>query len=91
MDDGSAYLSIHFDGERFGYPDTKAKIASVREFLNEMKQDLHVDTIVLSCCYPDAAKRILGEIPGITVLGSGNREVQTKYNSVRKIITVRSL
>ncbi len=88
MEDGGVYLSVHFDGERFRHPETKEEI-SIHDFLNEMKADLHANKIVLSCCYPDAAKKIIGEVSGVTILGSGNCEVQTKYNNKRKVITVK--
>jgi hypothetical protein len=90
LDDGSVYVSVHFDGQHFGHPGTKEDIA-IRDFLEKMKIELHANMITLSCCYPDTAKRLIGDIPGVTIIGSGNREVQTKYNSWKKEIIVRTV
>jgi hypothetical protein len=90
LEDGSAYVCVHFDGKTFRHPSTKEEI-SIRDFVEEMKANLGRNTITLSCCYPDAAKQIIGEIPNVTVIGSGNCETQTKYNNKKGEIIVRSV
>ncbi len=86
----NVYLTIHFNGERFGHPETKETI-SIRDFLEQMMKEFGTKSLIISACYPDKARQIIGNLPGVTVLGSGNCEVQTKYNDARGIITVRSM
>ena len=90
LKDGGAYLSVHFDGTQFRHPETK-EVIDIKDFISEMKKDLATDVIVLSSCYPDAAKETLKDVPGITVIGTGTCETQTKYNNLMGTITVRSV
>lgn len=82
-----AYATIHFDGKVFRHPDNKQEIL-VADFIASLKERLGVEKVVLSCCYPDKARELIGEVPGLKILGSGNCEVRTKYNDREGIITV---
>jgi len=90
LPNGSAYVSVHFDGKIFARPGTNEDV-DVRDFLEQMKSDLHVDKITLSCCYPDAAQKLIGDVPGITFIGSGDSQCRTVYNSHRKELTVENV
>lgn len=88
LPDGSAYVSVHFNGKIFVRPVTK-EVVDIKDFLEQMKSDLRVDKITLSCCYPDAAQKLIGDIPGVTFIMSGDSECRTSYNRRRKELTVK--
>lgn len=83
------YSSIHFDGAIFRSPENMKEI-TVPDFLIFLKERLGAEKIILSCCYPDRANKIIGEISGLEVLGAGDCEVRTIYNDRKGVITVES-
>lgn len=91
LEDGSAYISMHFENGQFGHPETKNPINSVSEFLEKIKKDLNVTNLTVSCCHTDSARAVFENISGVTLIGSGDNETQTKYNSRNHTITVCSI
>ena len=87
--DDTAYISIHFDGQFFERIDTHVD-TDIEEYLDEMKSDLGVNKIMLSCCYPDKAKKLLEERSDISFVGHGDHPTRTLYNSGRKELTVEA-
>jgi len=61
------------------------------EYIENLKSEFGVSEIVLSCCYPDQAREVLGDIDGVELIGSGDSEVRTVFNDVAKIIRVESV
>lgn len=85
------YSFIHFDGEVFRHPENKEEVTT-SDFLNFLRDKFKPDKIILSCCYPGKAKKIVGEQSDVEFLGpeteSDNCEVSTRYNSIEQKITV---
>lgn len=91
LEDGSAYVSVHFDKGIFARPGT-GETVDVEEFIAQIKKELGVEKILLSCCYPDSARKFIQNIPGVTLVGSGNCPTRTLYSGGnRKEITVENV
>lgn len=86
----SIYATVHFDGKSFRSPDNKSEIL-LSDFVTQLREKLGAKKITLSCCYPDSAKQVAGDMHGVEIIGSGNCEVRTKFNDRQGVLTVEQV
>lgn len=84
------YSSIHFDGKTFMHPQNKEKKIDLNNFINDLKTEFKVSKVFLSCCYPQKARELVGDIEGVEVIGKGDAEVRTIFNNIKNEIKVES-
>ena len=90
LSEDKIYSSIHFDEGKFKHPQNKEEDIDPVDFVEDLKNEFSVSEIILSCCYPDKAREVLGDMDGVELIGSGDSEVRTVFNNVKNEIRVES-
>lgn len=91
LSDGRVYVSLHYgqtDGT-FNTTDSEEEI-NVASYLSNIKQVLNAKEILLSCCFPDSAKEVVQNIPGVRLVGTGDTKTSTYYDEKYKRLTVQT-